>query len=211
MLQVCGKCYSRKDSLQRHISRCCPELSGEYNVHVCPNCKKTFGTQLGLQNHTLNCGKYQCGQCKVAYFSLKDLAEHECAGKVLNEKASVQFPCKECSKTFASIAYLVRHEASHHGAFKCDLCSRVFIRKEELNWHMPVCTTHQKIQQEGSAPCETCGEAFNEWLAFKEHHMTHTHPHKCDRCGKRFIKVINALCVSLSAEMLYITCSTVWL
>ncbi|CAG5130426.1 unnamed protein product [Candidula unifasciata] len=187
--EVCAKCYSRKDSLQRHISRCCPELSGEYNVHVCPNCKKTFGTQLGLQNHTLNCGKYQCGACKVAYFSLKDLAEHECAGKVLNEKASVQFPCKECNKTFASIAYLVRHEASHHGAFKCDLCNRVFIRKEELNWHTPVCTTHQKIQQEGSAPCETCGEVFNEWLAFKEHHMTHTHPHKCDRCGKRFIKI----------------------
>ncbi|XP_059171073.1 uncharacterized protein LOC131952446 [Physella acuta] len=187
--EVCGKCYSRKDSLQRHISRCCPELSGEYSVHVCPNCKKTFGTQLGLQNHTLNCGKYQCGACKVAYFSLKDLAEHECAGKVLNEKASVQFPCKECNKTFASIAYLVRHEASHHGAFKCDLCDRIFIRKEELNWHTPVCTTRQKIQQEGSAPCETCGEVFSEWLAFKEHHMTHTHPHRCDKCGKRFIKI----------------------
>lgn len=187
--EKCGKCYSRKDSLQRHISRCCPELSDMYSVHVCPNCKKTFGTQLGLQNHMLNCGKYQCSICKVAYFSLKDLSEHDCSGKVLNDRASVQFPCKECNKTFASIAYLVRHEASHHGAFKCSICERVFIRKEELSWHMPVCEIREKIQQEGGAECPTCGEAFQEWLAFKDHHMTHTHPYKCDKCNKRFIKI----------------------
>lgn len=33
--EECGKCYSRKDSLQRHVLRCCPQFATDYSVHAC--------------------------------------------------------------------------------------------------------------------------------------------------------------------------------
>lgn len=88
-------------------------------------CKKTFGTKLGLENHLLNCGKFQCPHCRIAFFSQADLTQHKCEGKVISDAATVQFPCKECGKTFASLPYLARHEASHNAAFECEICKKV--------------------------------------------------------------------------------------
>lgn len=90
-------------------------------------CKKTFGTRLGLENHVLNCGKFQCTLCRIAFFSEEDLLAHKCEGKIIDDAAGVQFPCKECGKTFASLPYLARHEASHHAAFECDICKKVSV------------------------------------------------------------------------------------
>jgi hypothetical protein len=33
--EACGKCYSRKDSLQRHVLKCCPQMADEYSVFAC--------------------------------------------------------------------------------------------------------------------------------------------------------------------------------
>ena len=33
--ESCGKCYSRKDSLQRHVLKCCPQLAEDYSVFAC--------------------------------------------------------------------------------------------------------------------------------------------------------------------------------
>ncbi|KAK7092042.1 hypothetical protein V1264_009650 [Littorina saxatilis] len=187
--QACGKCYSRKDSLQRHILKCCPELAHDYSVFACDKCKKTFGTRLGLENHVINCGKFQCAVCRIAFFSDEDLGEHKCEGKIIDDATGVQFPCKECGKTFASLPYLARHEASHHAAFECEVCKRVFVRREELTWHAPVCKGVGSIERDGSAMCEACQTEFTDARQFREHYQVHTHPYRCDKCGKRFIKV----------------------
>ncbi|KAK7459688.1 hypothetical protein BaRGS_00038991, partial [Batillaria attramentaria] len=187
--EECGKCYSRKDSLQRHILKCCPRLAEDYSVHACDKCKKTFGTRLGLENHMLNCGKFQCDNCRTAFFSEEDLSSHKCEGKIIDDATGVQFPCKECGKTFASLAYLSRHEASHHAAFECEVCKKVFVRKEELDWHTPVCIAVNEIERDGTTNCNVCQTAFTDVRLFKDHFQTHTHPYRCEKCGKRFIKV----------------------
>ncbi|XP_046560922.1 uncharacterized protein LOC124269967 [Haliotis rubra] len=187
--QGCDKTFSRKDSLQRHVLRCRPDLADQYKIYDCKNCKKTFATKLGLENHYLNCANYSCEKCRVAFFKIEHLEKHVCEGTVVHDGASVQFPCQECGKTFASINYLRRHEESHKGAFSCSRCDKSFSRKEEQKLHEHLCFAQHHLETNTEVECSICHSVFTEAKAYRDHHHEHSHPFKCEKCGKRFIKI----------------------
>ena len=66
---------------------------------------------------------------------------------------------------------------------------QVFVRREELTWHAPVCLAVSTIERDGVTQCDVCQAQFTDVRLFKEHYQMHTHPYRCDKCGKRFIKV----------------------
>ncbi|XP_050391091.1 PR domain zinc finger protein 15 [Patella vulgata] len=185
----CGKCYSRKDSWQTHILRCMPETVDDLQIFVCTNCKKTFATQLGANNHMVNCAKHCCSECKTAFQSEEELKIHECLGSEASKNITIQFQCTKCNKNFSSITYLNRHEASHQGAFDCDICHKQFSRKEEHSMHHRFCLANHLIQENGQIECEICTQIFRDSKEYRDHYHSHTHPHYCTACHKRFIKV----------------------
>ena len=70
----------------------------------------------------------------------------------------------------------------------CFVC-QVFVRREELTWHAPVCLGVSAIERDGVATCDMCQAQYIDVRQFREHYQVHTHPYRCDKCGKRFIKV----------------------
>jgi hypothetical protein len=71
----------------------------------------------------------------------------------------------------------------------CVVGVQVFVQRQELTWHTPVCQGVSSIETDGKATCQTCFVEFTDARLFREHHQVHTHPYRCDKCGKRFIKV----------------------
>ena len=69
------------------------------------------------------------------------------------------------------------------------LICQVFVRREELTWHAPVCLGVSTIERDGVTLCDVCQSQFTDVRLFREHYQVHTHPYRCDKCGKRFIKV----------------------
>lgn len=186
----CGRCFSRKDSLQKHILRCDPKRAAAENIHSCHNCGRTFSTKLGLENHLLHCFSLQCYKCRRSFATKSDLKDHECVP--LSEESAKEgenrLSCQVCNKSFANPQYLNRHEATHKGTFQCDICLKGFSRNEELSWHKRLCMGEAMINRDGFVTCEKCGNKFQDAKDYRDHYQHHTHPFDCMRCGKRFVK-----------------------
>ncbi|XP_041361633.1 zinc finger protein 91-like [Gigantopelta aegis] len=185
----CSKTFSRKDSLQRHLLKCNPEMASEQNIFPCTICKKVFSTKLGLENHQINCAKYVCETCRLAFFTEENLDQHKCMGKVLHDDASIHYACTECGKSFASINYLRRHEMNHNSSYMCDICQRSFAQQDQYAVHHKLCWAKQEINNISFVECDICKEHFEDAKEYRDHYQSHTHPHKCNKCGKRFIKI----------------------
>ncbi|ESP02639.1 hypothetical protein LOTGIDRAFT_199557, partial [Lottia gigantea] len=201
--EKCGKCYSRKDSWQGHMLRCNPDKINDHKIYVCHNCKKTFATELGAQNHMVSCAKHYCSDCRTAFESEELLKDHECDRIVSNKKA-VQFQCPVCKKTFSSFTYLKRHEATHQGAFQCKICNKSFSRREEHGIHYRYCLGQTTIKKEGQINCDLCDVPFHDAKEYRNHIHEHTHPHKCEICRRRFIKIgslHNHKCEAVKSEL----------
>ena len=186
----CGRCFSRKDSMQKHILRCDPKRAAAENIHSCHNCGRTFSTKLGLENHLLHCFSLQCYKCRRSFATKQDLKDHECVplSEETGKEGENRLSCQMCNKSFANLQYLNRHEATHKGTFQCDICLKGFSRNEELSWHKRLCTAEVMINRDGFVACEKCGNKFQDAKDYRDHYQHHTHPFDCMRCGKRFVK-----------------------
>ncbi|GAB1603848.1 hypothetical protein Ahia01_000666100 [Argonauta hians] len=186
----CGRCFSRKDSMQKHILRCDPARAAAENIYSCHNCGRTFSTKLGLENHLLRCFSLHCFKCRKSFGAEDALKEHECtplAEESFKENEN-KLQCQVCHKTFSTLQHLNNHEATHNATYKCDICLKGFSRNEELNWHKRLCMSQAIIEREGLVGCEHCDAKFSDAKEYREHFQKHTHPFACTRCGKRFVK-----------------------
>lgn len=182
--QQCGKCFTMKSSLTRHLKlhggdkssgeKCSGNGTGPLKdrPYVCEQCSESFAVESSLTRHHL----------KIHY-----------RDKPLNEKCSGGPPtyiCEHCSKIFAVKSSLVRHLKVHSGEkpkhkqcpndgrspgkyqggkpFVCVQCGNCFAVKSSL-------TRHLKIHS-GEKPykCKHCNKCFTYNTNLKAHTLIHS-------------------------------------
>ncbi|XP_060064955.1 uncharacterized protein LOC132545298 [Ylistrum balloti] len=187
---TCQKSFSRKDSLQRHILKCCPEDAEQYSVFICGKCQKTFATKLGCENHETHCRQKMCKQCHSVFASENLFLAHKCHSKTEPSRGGgVKYNCSQCPKSFSNLNYLKQHLQIHEGGYICQLCGRKLKTKEEKEEHEKMCMALSMIQNEGKTKCTSCDLQFTDARLYREHYHSHTHPHQCSKCQKRFVKI----------------------
>ena len=185
----CNFCFSRKDSLQKHVLKCCPELASSYNIQYCSLCYRVFSTKSGKINHDATCKWVKCEKCSRVFSSSKDMESHECfTEETVAEGSGIEFSCGKCGKSFLSHYYLMQHQAIHEETFQCSICKKNLKSQEDLTNHITICQLVQKIRSSGAAACDLCAEVFTKSKTLRLHYHTHTHPYFCNNCGKRFMK-----------------------
>ena len=107
------------------------------------------------------------------------------SGNYLANESSGKKIIATCTETSAGQSVTTRlHEGRKH---HCDVCGRVFSRRNTL-------TTHKRIHT-GDKPflCDLCGRAFRQLGNLSRHKLTHAavKPHICPKCNKSFSRTSN--------------------
>ena len=98
----------------------------------CLVCDMEFFDSSSLENHRdYHLRNRECCRChKVLGNKSKLLTHHRSHTKEL------PYNCSLCSKSFAELSTLRKHEATHgERNFRCDICSKAFVRKDYLSKH----------------------------------------------------------------------------
>ena len=185
----CDFCFSRKDSLQKHVMKCCPEFADSYKIHYCSLCYRVFSTKAGLLNHVSKCKWVRCEKCSRVFNGQEDMDSHECyEGQKVPEGSGIEFSCGKCGKTFLNNYYLKQHQAIHKESFQCGICNKYMKSQDDLLAHARICEMVQKIRADGQVKCDLCEEFFKKPKDLRLHYQIHTHPYSCMKCNKRFVK-----------------------
>ncbi|XP_055079943.1 zinc finger protein 182-like isoform X1 [Periophthalmus magnuspinnatus] len=98
-----------------------------------------------------------------------------------------QLKCSECGKQFKRPAYLRKHMLYHSDPFSCDICSKTFRFKSQLNTHLRIHT------QEKPFSCSVCKQRFSQKYFLTRHMKNHSDekPFSCPECGLQFRQQYN--------------------
>lgn len=124
----------------------------------CLVCDSEFFDEASLENHReYHLSHRTCCQChKVLGNKSKLLTHHRSHTKEL------PYNCGLCSKRFAELSTLRKHEATHgERNFRCDICSKAFVRKDYLSKHS---LTHRQTFK-----CSQCAFVCHNKLDIERH------------------------------------------
>lgn len=158
LCNYCGKNYTRKNGLDRHIM----SHTG-IKPFECKECGKCYITKDTLKTHILihaGIKRYKCKICQKSFIQSSHLNYH--MRRHAGEKPHV---CSFCGKGFLSTYHLERHKLMHTGVkpFKCDLCDKHFVRSTTLRDHLLLHTGERPFQ------CQHCGKQFNRKQTLTNH------------------------------------------
>ena len=197
----CDFCFSRKDSLQKHVMKCCPEFADSYKIHYCSLCYRVFSTKAGKLNHVSKCKWVRCDKCSRVFNGQDDMDSHQCfEGQKPTEGSGIEFSCGKCGKTFLNNYYLKQHQVIHRETFHCGICDKFMKSQEELLPHAKICEMVQKIRAEGQVQCDLCEDVLTRPKDLRMHYQIHTHPYTCIKCNKRFVKESGLLAHSCKSD-----------
>ena len=176
---ICGKEFTRRDSMTRHFKMI---HSDKKPTAQCEVCGSKFGRETNLSRHV----KKFHGEGKVP-----------------------QYSCDKCSLNFHTPSGLVMHTRKEHRQFQCNLCTKKFTTKFNLDYHLKLkttcdlcdietCTQHRMkahVQSAHSVPvmnsrftCPDCGNNFTtkQWL---DTHLRKQVISNCEYCAGKFCNI----------------------
>ena len=122
---ICGRRFSVKQSLQRHINTVHTRILFE-----CQHCDLSFSAKTKLDKHVKevheNIKPFLCGECGFKTFHLLSLSRHT---RVLHKEKndslqrSILFECTLCGLSFSSIRQRTKHVKEIHDKMKPYLCT----------------------------------------------------------------------------------------
>jgi len=146
----CSFATNRRDSLRLH-EKTHTGIEGRL-VHPCVICGKKFSSEQIASRHRKTCGQEKQGREVVAKETLCKICNKEfsstykLATHMKRHQGNLDFPCIECDTMFASTASLNKHKLSHKKSFQCELCQKMFSRKDNLTAHLQ---THFRSEGKG--------------------------------------------------------------
>ncbi|MCG3223038.1 MAG: C2H2-type zinc finger protein [Candidatus Heimdallarchaeota archaeon] len=179
----CGLAFSRKDMVNRHVR----DVHLKIKNHVCKECGMKFAHKAHLERHFKsaheNVREFVCEHCWGTFVREDNLQRHINAVH-LNLSPHI---CKECGAAFKLPDHLKQHIISIHGdqrQYVCTECGFAFKLRQHLNDHVKV--VHQNHRPYA---CEECDSSFAHARALKQHIISvHTDelPYVCEKCKRGF-------------------------
>ncbi|CAG9857348.1 unnamed protein product [Phyllotreta striolata] len=163
LCNFCGKNYTRKNGLDRHML----SHSG-VKPFECRECGKCYITKDTLKTHMLTHSgikAHKCTVCEKSFTQSSHLSYH-----MRRHNGERPYSCSFCGKGFLSTYHLDRHKLMHTGVkpYECKQCGKQFVRSTTLRDHMLIHTGEKPFV------CQHCGKQFNRKQSLTNHVLVHT-------------------------------------
>ncbi|XP_066939924.1 PR domain zinc finger protein 5-like isoform X7 [Macrobrachium rosenbergii] len=182
--QYCALAAKSISALFTHVIVHHPDKLGlERNVR-CTKCGEKFYSGRELTQHKLahHTEMVSCSYCN------KTMSKYVLSSHV-NEKHTKErkMLCTFCGQVFFKSVNLNAHIKRHHmrsqyARFICQICSKAYITRDELQRHVAAHQNERKFK------CEFCNRAYFKAGDLTYHRRSHTgeRPHACNSCGAAF-------------------------
>lgn len=183
--KLCGKDFTRKYHLDRHLKYLNCDGSKPVFKHACRVCSASFARFDNLKDHLQQHVKptpkpkdFACPYCPKAFIGSSLLNIH-----IRTHTGEKPFICDICKNGFPSNAALRKHRRTHTGErpYECPDCGDRFAARETLNRHKKRHTGDMKYK------CQHCPAKFIQNSQLKNHMKAHdsTITFDCKECPEK--------------------------
>lgn len=163
LCNYCGKNYTRKNGLDRHML-----THSGVKPFECKECGKRYITKDTLKTHLLThtgVKAHKCEVCNKSFVQSSHLGYH-----MKRHAGDKPHKCVFCGKAFLSTYHLERHKLMHTGVkpYSCNQCGKQFVRSTTLRDHMLIHSGERPFQ------CQHCGKQFTRKQLLTNHVLVHT-------------------------------------